>query len=412
VIVLCLDADRFTQINDTWGHPAGDELLCAFADRLLATVRAGGATFRTSGDEFAVVITGRDPGAGPALAAQIMAAGREALFLSGDRKVELTATIGVAHARPGEITPTELLRNADTALYRAKQDGRASLTVFDESLRTQVYDRLMLAVDLRAAVAEGLIEAHFQPIHGGPGFGELIGFEALARWNDPLRGPISPAVFVPLAEDTGSIIEIGEFMLRRACRQLAEWRRLTGADLHVSVNVSQVQIMRSDVAATVASALSDSGLPAEAVWLEITESLLAERDEVVLGTLRRLKELGVTLALDDFGTGYSSLSCIGDFPIDVVKVDRSFVMRLGQDARTTALTQVIIDMVRSLGLTGVVAEGVETAEQAELLERMGCTWGQGWLFGRPQPSSQVVLGHGVDHGLGRVPTDVPSRGSR
>jgi EAL domain-containing protein (putative c-di-GMP-specific phosphodiesterase class I) len=217
---------------------------------------------------------------------------------------------------------------------------------------------------------------------------------------------------VPLAEDTGSIIEIGEFMLRRACRQLAEWRRLTGADLHVSVNVSQVQIMRSDVAATVASALSDSGLPAEAVWLEITESLLAERDEVVLGTLRRLKELGVTLALDDFGTGYSSLSCIGDFPIDVVKVDRSFVMRLGQDARTTALTQVIIDMVRSLGLTGVVAEGVETAEQAELLERMGCTWGQGWLFGRPQPSSQVVLGHGVAHGLGRVPTDVPSRGSR
>jgi EAL domain-containing protein (putative c-di-GMP-specific phosphodiesterase class I) len=277
--------------------------------------------------------------------------------------------------------------------------------VFDDSLRDRIYDRLLLAEDLRGAVGRGEIDAHFQPIHGGHDYGRLVGFEALARWNHPDRGMVSPGVFVPLAEDTGTIIEIGEFMMRRACAQLAVWRAASGAELHVSVNVSLAQITRSDVASMVEAALLDSGLPAHAVWVEITESLIAERSDVVVGTLKRLKALGVTLALDDFGTGYSSLSCIADFPIDVVKVDRSFVSRLPHDTRTTALTQVIIEMVHSLGLTGVVAEGVEEPEQGAALAGMGCTWVQGWLYGRPVPAASTDLAAAA------VPDAVPYGGS-
>jgi EAL domain-containing protein (putative c-di-GMP-specific phosphodiesterase class I) len=192
-----------------------------------------------------------------------------------------------------------------------------------------------------------------------------------------------------LAEDNGTIVEIGDFVLRRACEQLAAWRAVTGADLHVSVNVSQVQIARVDVPAVVEQVLAHTGLPAHALWLEITESLVAKEPDLALDTMQRLHLRGVRLALDDFGTGYSALSCIRDFPLDIVKIDRSFVARLPGDERTLSLARSIVDMVRALELDGVVAEGVETPEQAQVLAELGVTWGQGWLFGKPQPAADI-----------------------
>ncbi|NLT54167.1 MAG: bifunctional diguanylate cyclase/phosphodiesterase [Actinomycetales bacterium] len=391
VTVAWLDADRFKQVNNTWGHPAGDEVLCAVAERLRALVPDVTRVYRTGGDEFAVLSSGPDADEGLTLARGLQTAVGDPLPLSGRRFVEITLTIGVARAHPGTTSATDLVRNADTALYRAKAGAPSGLAVFDDSLRAEVYDRLILAEDLRRAVREGEITPHFQPIHGGEGYADLIGFEALARWTHPKRGMVPPDQFIPLAEDNGSILEIGESIMRRACFELAGWRARTGLDLHVSVNVSPVQIVRDGLVAMVESALSETALPPDALWLEITESLLMERSGPVRATLAALKDLGVVIALDDFGTGFSSLSCIGDFPIDVVKVDRSFVKRLGEDPRTTELTRLIIDMATSLRLHGVVAEGVETAEQAQIMASMNCTWLQGWWCGRPMAPADVVL---------------------
>jgi diguanylate cyclase (GGDEF)-like protein len=391
VTVAWLDADRFKQVNNTWGHPAGDEVLCAVAERLRHLVPEVVRVFRTGGDEFAVLSSGPAADEGLALARGLHAAVRDPLPLSGGRFVEISLTIGVARAHPGTTSATDLVRNADTALYRAKAGAPSGLAVFDDSLRAEVYDRLMLAEDLRRAVRAGEIAPHFQPIHGGEGFADLIGFEALARWTHPERGPVSPELFIPLAEDNGSILEIGESIMRRACFELAGWRARTGLDLHVSVNVSPVQIVREGLVAMVEATLTESTLPPDALWVEITESLLMERSSPVRSTLASLKDLGVVIALDDFGTGFSSLSCIGDFPIDIVKVDRSFVKRLGADPRTTELTRLIIDMATSLRLHGVVAEGVETAEQARILADMSCTWLQGWWCGHPMAATDVVL---------------------
>jgi diguanylate cyclase (GGDEF)-like protein len=389
--VVSLDVDRFKQVNDTWGHPAGDELLRRLAERLRTRIRPGDRLYALGGDAFALIAEGASVPVAEALAQPLLTLSHQALLLDAGQSITVSASVGVAQAGPGE--PAEavaLIRDADIALHAAKDAGRATWVLFDESLSRSIGHRVRLAEALRRAVAEHRIEPHYQVIMGGPGFATITGFEALARWTDPELGPVSPVEFIPVAEDTGLIVDIGELMLRQACAQLVGWRRLTGRDdLHISVNLSAAQITGCDVPGLVRDVLAETGLPAPALWLEITESLLVADRETTVRILDELDALGVVLCVDDFGTGYSSLSYLTDFPVHVVKIDRSFVRRMLSDPRSRAVTGTIIEMARGLRFRGVVAEGVETAEASALLEEMGCTWGQGFLWARPLPPEAV-----------------------
>jgi diguanylate cyclase (GGDEF)-like protein len=389
--VACLDADRFKLINDTWGHPVGDELIRSLSQRLIGKIRPVDRLFRLGGDEFVVLAPGGTPEAATEIAERLLTISDEPLTLSGGQKIVMTASVGIAQAAVGVPTDADsLVRDADIALYSAKDAGRDTWVLFDQSLRSSIQHRVTLADELRDAVAAGLVLPHYQAIRGGSRYGEICGFEALARWNDPHRGFVSPAEFIPVAEDTGLIVEIGDLMLRQSCHHLVAWRRATGLDLHVSVNLSATQIMRSDVPGLVREALAESTLPPQALWLEITESLLMSDRHRAAALLEQLADIGVVLCIDDFGTGYSSLSYLKDFPVKVVKVDRSFVQHLTTDGKSRGVTRAIIEMAKALELTGVVAEGVETPEQAQLLESMGCTWGQGFLWAKPLPPEAVV----------------------
>jgi diguanylate cyclase (GGDEF)-like protein len=391
VSVVCLDADRFKLVNDTWGHPVGDELILMLARRLRGKVQAGDELFRLGGDEFVVIARGGTPAVARTVAERLLTIAEEPLVLSGGQRIVMTASIGVAQAAAwADADADALVRDADIALYTAKDSGRATWVQFDQSLRSSIEHRVRLADELRAAVTAGEVRPHYQAIMTGPGYGSVAGFEALARWTHPEDGPVSPAEFIPVAEDTGLIVEIGDLMLRQACHQLMTWRRATGRDLHVSVNLSATQIARSDVPRLVREALGESELPAHALWIEITESLLMTNRTAAAAVLEQLAGLGVVLCIDDFGTGYSSLSYLKDFPVQVVKVDRSFVRQLTTDAKSRGVTRAIIEMVNALELTGVVAEGVELPEQAEALEGMGCTWGQGFLWARPMAPDAVA----------------------
>jgi diguanylate cyclase (GGDEF)-like protein len=389
--VACVDADRFKLINDTWGHPVGDELIRTLSERLLTKIRPVDRLFRLGGDEFVLLAPGGTPEVATQIAERLLTISDEPLALSGGQRIVMTASVGIAQAAAGVVTDADsLIRDADIALYSAKDAGRDTWVLFDQSLRSSIEHRVTLADELRDAVAAGKVLPHYQAIRGGRGYAEICGFEALARWTDPDRGPVSPAEFIPIAEDTGLIVEIGELMIRQSCHHLVAWRRATGLDLHVSVNLSATQIMRSDVPRVVREALAESALPPEALWLEITESLLMTDRATATALLGELAEIGVVLCIDDFGTGYSSLSYLKDFPVHVVKVDRSFIQHLTTDDKSRGVTRAVIEMARALHLTGVVAEGVETQEQAELLETMGCTWGQGFLWARPLPPEAVV----------------------
>jgi diguanylate cyclase (GGDEF)-like protein len=389
--VACLDADRFKLINDTWGHPVGDELIHSLSQRLLTKIRPVDRLFRLGGDEFVVLAPGGTPDAATEIAERLLTISDEPLALSGGQKIVMTASVGIAQAAAGVPTDADsLVRDADIALYSAKDAGRDTWVLFDQSLRSSIEHRVRLADDLRDAVSAGKVLPHYQALMGGPGYGEIRGFEALARWTDPHRGAVSPAEFIPVAEDTGLIVDIGELMIRQSCHHLVAWRRATGLDLHVSVNLSATQIMRSDVPRVVREALAESTLPPGALWLEITESLLMTDRDTATALLEELADIGVVLCIDDFGTGYSSLSYLKDFPVHVVKVDRSFIRHLTTDDKSRGVTRAIIEMAKALELTGVVAEGVETPEQAKLLESLGCTWGQGFLWAKPLPPEAVV----------------------
>jgi EAL domain-containing protein (putative c-di-GMP-specific phosphodiesterase class I) len=284
-----------------------------------------------------------------------------------------------------------LIRDADLALYEAKGAGRATYAVYDASMRERVARRHSLAEALRAALGRGEITVVFQPIRGGARFADLTGWEALARWDHHELAPVSPFEFIPIAEDTGLIVDIGAFVLRAAAIQLAEWQRRFGRrDVHVSVNVSSVQLLRGDVLGLVSQVLAETGLDPASLWLEITESVVLERTEEAIGALNDLADLGVKLCMDDFGTGYSSMSYLKDFTVHILKVDRAFVRNLVDDPRDRELTKAMIDVAAALGLEGVVAEGVETAEQAALLVDLGCSLAQGYLFGRPVLAAQAT----------------------
>jgi diguanylate cyclase (GGDEF)-like protein len=384
ISLLFLDLDRFKMINDHWGHRVGDELLCAVADRLRTHVRSTDLVCRIGGDEFVIALASPSH----SILAESVAGRVLDLFtlpfpLSvGD--VVVSASIGVAKAS-GSTEAIELIRDADTAMYQAKEAGRNAYALFDTSVRDQLRDRIVLEQALRGALERGELYASYQPIID-LATGELDGFETLMRWEHPELGAVPPLRFIPIAEETGLIVEAGAWLLRESAGRLAQWRadRGPGAHpLHMSVNVSVRQLRDRKLAALVRDVLASTGLPASALWLEITESGVMEDIDTALSTLNELHDLGVTLAIDDFGTGYSSLSYLNRLPVGIVKLDRSFVSDVGRQGANEPIVRAVLAMTSALDLR-VVAEGVETEAQRDWLREQGCDLAQGWLFGRPQ----------------------------
>jgi len=382
VAVLFLDLDQFKLINDSRGHRAGDELLQAVSTRLSSVMRPGDTVARFGGDEFCVVCDDVDDALeAVGIARRIIdELGRPYSLATGEHFA--TASVGIALA-DGPWRPAEdLIREADAAMYRAKAQGRGRYELFDEVMRGDATRRLRLDHDLRRALdGDDELVAYYQPIVALPG-GEIVGMEALMRWQHPERGLVGPDEFIPVAEDSGAIIDLGDRVLQQACDQAAGWcARLGTRPFYVSVNLAPRQVAEPGLAARVAAVLKSSGLPPAALALEITESALMEESELVAENLRRLAALGVRLVLDDFGTGYSSLAYLRKFPIESLKIDRSFIAGLGIDSDDTTIVETIFRMAAGLRLD-VVAEGIETGEQAAVLEGMGCNRGQGFLWSR------------------------------
>jgi diguanylate cyclase (GGDEF)-like protein len=391
--LLYLDLDRFKDVNDTLGHPVGDALLRKVAARLTNCVQATDVVARLSGDEFAIISIGpQQPQAATELAERIIPLLGEP-YSSLGHTISVSVSVGIAVAEAAWIDADTLLKQADLALYRAKAWGRGTLCVFEPEMDTHLRARLEMEQDLREALAEGQFDLAYQPIFSVV-TGALTGFEALLRWNHPRRGLVEPSDFVPLTEDSRSIVEIGAFVLRRAAADIAA---LPGA-LKVAVNLSPVQLAFGDIVGTVQAALRDSGLPPDRLECEITESALFESEQTSLAVLQRLREIGVKIVLDDFGTGYSSLSRLRLLPLDKIKIDRSFVQDATEGSASAAIVEAITVLTGRLGIA-TVAEGIETEEQWALLAHTSCAEAQGFLLGRPIPIAEAAAmardGYGV-----------------
>ncbi len=388
VALLFLDLDRFKVVNDSLGHTAGDQLLYAIADRLLAALRPTDIVARLGGDEFVVLIEGIEDTHEPVrLAQRIHAALKEPVIVDGN-EVFTTVSIGIAITTTEEDTADGLLRDADAAMYLAKARGRDRFEIFDEELRTQATERLRTETYLRRALDMGEIEVFYQP-ELSLDTGMMVGAEALARWHHPVDGLLEAGAFIELAEDSGLILDLGAWVLEEACRQAGEWhRQRPDFKLMIRVNLSARQIAQPDLVDLVIAALDQGGIDSSSLCLEITETALMADPAAGLKVLQALRGLGVELAIDDFGTGYSSLSYLKRFPVDVLKIDRSFVDGLGDDPEDTAIVTAIISLGRALGLR-VVAEGVETERQLAELRRLGCDRAQGFMFARPGPAARL-----------------------
>lgn len=388
--VLFLDLDRFKVINDSLGHPVGDQLLVELARRLRATLRPGDTVARFGGDEFTLLLEGADLAEARVVADRIHADLRRP-FQLGNHEVFTTVSIGVAGHHSPYQQAEEMLRDADLAMYRAKDRGRSRSELFDTTLHMEALTRLQVETDLRRALDRGEFELFYQPIVRLED-GVVQGFEALVRWWHPIRGLLLPAAFLPIAEDTGLVVPMGSWVLAQVCRQLRTWEEAHGPDVlvPVRVNVSAHQLAREDFVAGVRGTLTEAGVSPGLVHLELTESAMMENAEATVAKLTALKELGVGLAIDDFGTGYSSLAYLHRFPTDSVKIDRSFVKGLGRTAGSDlGIVRTIVDLARDLGME-VVAEGIETRAQVDLLRSAGCGTGQGFLFARPLPAPQAA----------------------
>jgi len=389
VAVMFIDLDNFKVINDSLGHGVGDELLRGMSERLRAVVRDRDMLSRFGGDEFIVMLCDIGATVSPVEIAERLRAEIALPLVVDGAELFVTASIGIAVAdRPG-VSTTELLRDADAAMYRAKARGRDCVEVFAPGTHDATVLTLRTTNELRRGLERGEIVPYYQPIVQLD-TGHLIGFEVLARWRHPDRGLLGPEQFLPMAEETGLIGEVGAAVLRSSLTQLAQWRvRLPRfADLTVSVNVSGRQLMSSAFHGMVSEALAESGLTADALWLEITESALMSDVKAATVALRELRNLGLHLAVDDFGTGYSSLTYLKRFPVEAIKVDRSFVSGLGIDPEDTTIVEAVVKLGHSLGLL-VVAEGVETPLQLARLREISCDHGQGYVFGRPRPAELV-----------------------
>jgi diguanylate cyclase (GGDEF)-like protein len=378
-----IDLDRLKEINDTFGHDAGDFLLRTTAERLRAVTGIDDIVARLGGDEFVVVQTGvSGQGQVVDLAGRLVSAMTTPMYFN-QKELIATASIGVAVAPPDGASVDELLSHADLALYRAKSDGRNTFCFFDLEMGQIAIERVRLELELREALAAGEFEVHYQPIVS-IATGRKVGMEALARWRHPKLGLIPPDRFIPLAEKTGLINQLGEFVLRQACADAVKWPPAT----KVAVNLSAVQFQQPDLAGNIAGILTEAKLLPERLELEITESVLLQRSEKNISILHELRDLGVSIALDDFGTGFSSLTYLRTFPFDKIKIDRSFVNDLSQVDVCAAIVCAVASLGRSLDII-TTAEGVETEEQLELLRAAGCTQAQGYLFGRPCPIANI-----------------------
>ena len=387
--VLFLDLDRFKNINDSLGHTHGDLLLVAFAERLERTLRPVDTLARFGGDEFAILLSGMSDATDAVRVAQRISEELSQPFVLDKNSAFATSSIGIALSSSGYDRPEDILRDADTAMYRAKENGKARYEVFDHGMHARAVSRLQLESDLRQAVEQKEFCIHYQPIVSLQ-TGRLAGFEALVRWNHPRRGLVSPANFIPVAEETGLIVPIGEWVLQEACRHIRECQETHPAHraLSLSVNLSARQVAQPDLLDRIKDALETSKLNPHCLKLEITESVVMENAEAAALMFKQLRSLGVQLSIDDFGTGYSSLSYLHRFPLNYLKIDRSFVSRLTTD-NDNAIVRTISTLARNLGME-VIAEGIETEEQYQQLKILGCEYGQGFLFSHPVDNQGVL----------------------
>ncbi len=392
VAILFLDLDHFKLVNDTLGHPIGDRLLQAVAERLRHGVRETDTISRQGGDEFVIVLPElADPESAGSIAGKLMEQMHEPVRVNGHR-LNVTFSLGIAlYPDDGEDFDT-LMKKADTAMYSAKEAGRNTLRFFTAAMNVEAAARLKLQSRLQRALEKEELVLYYQP-QFDLASGRILGAEALLRWLDPERGLVPPGEFIPVAEDTGLIGPIGEWVIGEACRELRRWHEAGATDLSMAVNLSPVQFRRSRLVEIAARALQENRLPAECLEFELTESLLIREDAAILETLTALKGLGVKLSIDDFGTGYSSLAYLKRFNVDKLKIDQSFIRELCSNPDDEAIVSAVITMARQLRLR-TVAEGVENAEQATMLRRFDCDEVQGFHFGRPMPAAdfQALLG--------------------
>jgi diguanylate cyclase (GGDEF)-like protein len=381
--VLFLDLDRFKNINDSLGHPCGDELLKLVARRLEMCIRQTDMVARFGGDEFAILLDAIQDASDAVRVAEKVQQAISAAFKLASHEAITTASIGVALSTPGYTEAEDIIRDADTAMYRAKDHGKARCEIFDTAMHTRAVTLLRLESDLRRALEKDELCVYYQPIVSLAS-GELHGFEALVRWQHPERGIVSPDDFVPLAEETGLILPIGLRVLWDACNQLRKWQQysLSNRDLIMSVNLSGKQLMQPDLIARIEEVLHESQINPWHLKLEITETVVMENPELAAVTLAKLRSLGVRLSIDDFGTGYSSLSYLNRFPVDTLKIDRSFVTSMNAADENLQIVKTIVTLAGNLGMQ-VIAEGVETEEQLEQLRSLKCQYGQGFLFSKP-----------------------------
>jgi diguanylate cyclase (GGDEF)-like protein len=379
---LCMDLDRFKSVNDVFGHVTGDALLREVAARMQEACQ-GAFLARLGGDEFAIITpTGPQPAHAEALAERLAAVLNADIEIGG-QALRSGVTIGVAIFPQDGADASTLVSNADAALYRAKSEARGSIRFFELAMDKQLRDKRALQQDLRSAIDREELTLHYQP-QSKIG-GEITGFEALARWQHPVHGMVPPSVFIPLAEETATIIALGEWIMRAACREAASWPR----PLTIAINLSPVQFEHGDLPNLVHRVLLETGLPPARLELEITEGVLIGDFSRALSVLRRLKNLGVRIAMDDFGTGYSSLSYLQAFPFDKIKIDQAFVANLGHSEQSATIIRAVIALGHGLDLP-VMAEGVETEEQLSFLASVGCDGIQGFYAGRPHPIAEYA----------------------